>query len=299
MRIWIAALWIAAAVSGSAWAAKETKKADKKAAAVKASEQTVRAVGELMGKFKWGMTPEQAKKLVEDETNARYQEKIVKERDPLRQDAIRRELTSEIEKVNDSMVKFDGQKTGWDVSLIDHEFAHNDGESMFVIWEKDQRRFLFFFNGKLWKQFIAFNAEHPAFAGKGFDDFAEIIQKRYGTASVTFRKQRTNDEQTFDHLEWPPSGDTVLWAIDMTQLYNNFCLSLFHKEMGAEVEKSRQAHAVRQTRAGASSALIDSVTSPEETPGDVNANIADEITGRKPTPAQQAEPAHKSRKRGK
>jgi len=51
---------------------------------------------------------------------------------------------------------------------------------MIVMWEKDQRRFLFFYNGKLYKQFIAFNAEHKAFAGKSFDDFAEVIQARTG-----------------------------------------------------------------------------------------------------------------------
>ena len=32
-------------------------------------------------------------------------------------------------------------------------------ESMLVLWEKDQRRFLFFWNEKLYKQFIAYNAE--------------------------------------------------------------------------------------------------------------------------------------------
>src|SRR5204863_3912549 len=126
---------------------------------------------------------------------------------------------------------FDGQTTGWDVSIIDREFAHKNDESMMVIWEKDQRRFLFFWQQHLWKQFIAFNAEHPAFAGKTFDDFAAIIQRRYGPAAMTFRKLRTSDEQTLDHLEWPPAGDFGLWAVDLTMFYGNHCLALMQKSV--------------------------------------------------------------------
>lgn len=222
-----------------------------------------RAVSELMGPYQWGISPEEAQKIVSDGLNTRYQALMVKEQDPLRQDAIRRELTDELAKLKDNYIKFDGQKTGWDVSLIDREFSHNNNESMFVVWEKDQRRFLFFYNNKLWKQFVAFNAEHPAFAGKTFDDFAEIVQKRYGRASATFRKQRSNDDQTFDHLEWPPMGDTILWAIDMTSLYNNFCLSLSQKSVMAEVEKERKSHVAASTGQAARE-LIDSVVTPDK-----------------------------------
>ena len=52
-----------------------------------------------------------------------------------------------MQKTRSSLVKFDGQKSGWDVSIVDKEFNQSNGESMIVMWEKDQRRFLFFWNG--------------------------------------------------------------------------------------------------------------------------------------------------------
>ncbi len=242
-----------------------------------AAPQTARAISELMGKFKWEMTPDEAMKVVSDEIAARYDEKIQKETIPAKQDKWLREKNEALTKMKDSYVRFSGQKTGWDVSIVDREFAQNNDESMFVIWEQDQRRFLFFWHEKLWKQFIAFNGENPIFKDKTFDDFADIIQKRYGPAAMTFRKQRTSDEQTLDHLEWPPSGDYVLWAIDLTTFYGNFCLSLQRKSVMGDIEKARGENSPRQK---GGNAVIEAVTKGDEKAGDANADIVDEITGR-------------------
>ena len=271
----------------------------KKATAPKeAAPQTARAISELAGKFKWDISPDDAMKIVSDEITARFDERIKKETSPASQDKILRERNDAMAKMKDSYVKFDGQKTGWDVSLVDHEFAHKNNESMFVIWEKDQRRFLFFHNDKLWKQFIAFNAENTIFKDKTFDDFADLIQKRYGPAAMTFRKQRTSDDQLLDHLEWPPSGDYLLWAIDLTTLYGNFCLSVMKKSEVADVEKGRAENSPRR---GGSNAVIESITKGDEVKSDVNADIVDEITGRasqvSDTPAADATPEKHSKKR--
>ena len=152
-----------------------------------------------------------------------------------------------------------------------------------VFWEKDQRRFLFFYNEKLYKQFIAFNSEHPAFQNKTFDDFAKLIEKRFGTAEMKFANLRTKDEQTLDHLEWAPSGDDELWAIDQSQFYGNFCLVLKQRSISAQLQK---AHDSKHPQS--SNALIDSVTTRDKIEGDPNSNIVDEITGTKPKGAPTA-----------
>ncbi len=246
-------------------------------AAARAVAAPPRAISELAGKFTWDLSPDQSMKMVTDDIAAQFDEKIKNETVSAKQDELIRQREEAVAKVKNSYVKFDGQKTGWDVSIVDHEFAHKNGESMFVLLEKDQRRFLFFYNDRLWKQLIAFNAENPNFAGKKFDDFATVVQKRYGAAAATFRKKRTSDEQTLDHLEWAPMGDYLLWALDLTNFYGNFCLSLMKKSAVAEIERSRLLHSPRERSAGA---LVDQVTQGEAVAGDSNANIVDEITGR-------------------
>ena len=112
-----------------------------------------------------------------------------------------------------------------------------------TLWEKDQRRFLFFWHDKLYKQFIAFNAEHPVFAGKSFDDFAKLIQNRYGPAEMKFTQMRPSDDMKLDHLEWPASGDYQLYAIDQSELLRQLLpRAVPDRRRSRDVEKARTEH---------------------------------------------------------
>jgi hypothetical protein len=276
MRLEILLTFVLLAAPGVALA--KSKKAAKPAAAEpsKKAAPNPKALDDLRGKFKWGMTSADVTKLISDQIQAKYQEQIVKESDVYTQDQLRKHAQEEIDKVKTSFIKFDGQKSGWDVSIVDKEFNHRNNEEMMVFWEKDQRRFLFFWHDKLYKQFIAFNAEHPAFQNKTFDDFAKLIEKRFGPAEMKFANLRTKDEQTLDHLEWAPSGDDELWAIDRSQFYGNFCLVLKQRSVVAQMTKDKPQ------KSGTRNALIDQVTTRDKIEGDVNSDIVDQITGTKP-----------------
>lgn len=255
----------------------------KKTAAPKAAPANSRAIGELAGKFKWGTSPEEVIKVISDGIHAKYVELAKKEPDVYKQDQLRKDEADEIQKVKDSYIKFDGVSPGnkeWSTSLIQAEFAPRNDESMVTMWERDQRRFLFFWHDRLYKQYIAFNNEHPVFAGKTFDDFAKIIQNRYGQAEMKFAQKRTSDDMTLHHLEWPASGEFQLYAIDQSDFYGNFCLVLFNPAVAKQVELARTEH---NTKPHAGSALIDAVTQPEKNNADSNENIVDQITGKQPT----------------
>lgn len=247
-----------------------------KAAAPTATQQ--RAMTELMGRFKWGMSTDEVFKVMAEDITKRFDEQLKTELDVYRQDQLRKQREEEIEKVKATLVKFDGQKTGWDVSIVDREFAHRHDEAMIVFWEANQRRFLFFTKGKLYKQFIAFNAEHPAFAGKTFDDFSKTLAARYGQPEMKFESLKTKDDMTLSHLEWPPHGEITLWAVDRSAFYGNFCIVLRQSSVAAGVDKARPPVGKSQTRG--SSALIDTVTKPASNQEDPNADVIDEITGK-------------------
>lgn len=241
-----------------------------------ASEQTTRAVSELAGKFKWGMSPTECMDLIEKDIRTRFEPRIRAEPDPFKQDIIRREMMDAITQMRNSYIKFTGQHTGWDVSIVDREFGHKNDEAMLVIWEANQRRFLFFWQDRLYKQYLALPAER--FKGKTFEEFAEIIQERYGKAQINFAKMQTQDEMALDYLEWPPAGEYVLRAYDQSSFYGNFSLALLHKSVFPTVEKER---AVKSPARGhrVTTSVIDIVTR-EDSPGDPNADIVDEVLGR-------------------
>jgi len=251
------------------------------AGAQKPAEQKGHSIPELAGKFKWGMSPEDVMGLIQGDIELKYKPKIQAEPDASKQDLIRREMREEIEKMRSSYVKFSGQKIGWDVSLIDREYGHRNSESMLVMWEPNQRRFLFFWHDKLYKQYIAYNAER--FAGKTFDEFAEGLQIRYGKAEISFAKKQTDDELALDYLQWPPSGDMVLRAYDQSHFYGNFCLALLQKGVFEQVEKERAVNSpprVRHTNVH----VVDQVTEGKGSP-DPNADVIDEVVGQKATPS--------------
>ena len=142
--------------------------------------------------------------------HAKYVELIKKEPDVYKQDQLRKDEIDEVAE-GQGLVRQVRRRLAGDQGVGDvdrpGEFAPRNDESMMMLWEKDQRRFLFFWHDKLYKQYIAFNAEHPVFAGKSFDDFAKLIQNRYGPAEMKFTAMKTKNDMKLDHLEWPAAGD--------------------------------------------------------------------------------------------
>ncbi|HMY57747.1 MAG TPA: hypothetical protein PKL17_17465 [Pseudomonadota bacterium] len=247
----------------------------KTAASQVSAESAGRAIGELAGKFKFGMTPEEAMTLMEKDINAKFQPKIEAEKEAADQDRIRKERQDAIDQMRSSYIKFSGQKTGWDVSIVDREFGHRNSESMLVLWEKDLKRFLFFWKEKLYKQYIVYNAEK--FKGMDFDTFVGAMEGRYGKASMSFAKKQTDDEMALDYYEWPPQGDYILRAYDATTFYNNFCLSIIQKSQWPQIEKERAVNSPPKVR-HTNTHVIDNVTT-GDSQTDPNENIVDKMLG--------------------
>jgi hypothetical protein len=147
-----------------------------------------KALAELKGVFNFGMTKDEVIATLSKQIEQRYTEQIRATSDVYAQDQFRKEKSKEIALITSSYTEFKGVKTGWDVSLIDQEFAHNTDESMLVVWEnsgdKDQRRFFFFFEGKLWKMFVAIGTKALPEERRSFDAFRTVLEARYGLGKV-------------------------------------------------------------------------------------------------------------------
>src|SRR5262249_4863237 len=104
------------------------------------------------------------------------------------QDRLRSEKRGEIARVSQSYTAFEGKRTGWDVSIIEGEFAHNTGESMIERWEnsggKNQRRFFFFHDGRLWKMLVSLDVSILPADKKNFETFQKVMQGQYGAGDV-------------------------------------------------------------------------------------------------------------------
>lgn len=241
-----------------------------------------RPISDLGGAYKWGMSSNDVLRMLNEQLHAKYSELVAHESDAYKQDQLRLKEGELGQQLRESLIKFDGvseSNRSWNTSLVQEEFAQRNEESMLVVNEAKLRRFLFFWQDKLYKQVIALDAEHAAGQGSTFEDFTRVLQDRYGPAEMRFAPLRTSeDDMKLDHVEWPAAGDYQLFARDQTDVYDNYCLVLFNPTVAAQVETRRKAR-VGVVRAG--SVLIDSVTATPASSVDRNEDIVDRIIGHK------------------
>jgi hypothetical protein len=269
-----------ATMSTAAAAKKPKKPASAAATPAVAPTANEKAVSELMGAWKWGMTIDEVLATLGKQLSEARAAELAKLTDVYEQTRIRKAIKNDVDGVRKTLVKFEGQRTGWDVSIIEGEFLHKNGESMMHFREtdpatgRDQQRFFFFHDGRLWKQFIAFNME--AYKGKTFEDFKAAMESRYGKGQPIVKVDREGKQKTVA-VAWRASN-TYLRAIDLMQFYANFCLAFSDAAVEARMDATRQERQGKMTTPRAS--VTDHAG--DDTVLDPNADVIDRITAEKP-----------------
>jgi hypothetical protein len=230
------------------------------------------------GTFKWGMKPEEVMADVRASIEAKFQPRIAQAaQDPGKQQRLRDQQGKEITEVKKSFTKFEGQKSGWDVSIIGSEFQQNTAEAVLVTKEDVWTRYFFFFEDGLYKMFLAFNKD--AIGGKTFADFGKSMEAKYGHAKEVYRddKVRGGIKHTLDHYEWTAAGGERLKLVDRSEFYGVYCLVLFEGGTGDRVVDRRKTVNPGTVE---KDALVEAVTAKENTVGhDGNDDIIDRVTG--------------------
>lgn len=240
------ALFLAAALAVPALSSGDAEARRKRRRRAPQAQVNAEALGQLMGQFKFGMTRQEVLKVLAKDIGKRYQERIEATTDVYTQDKLRRQRKAEVAKIKNSYREFTGKKTGWDVSIIDDQFAHNTGESMMVYWEneagsgKDQRRFFFFHEGRLYKMFIALNSAMLKDEQKKFSYFQSLMERRYGPAKVEYVTDRHGVESP-KRLEWRTAKYHVA-AVDKLSFYGSFVLVISDPDTEKLVAEIRDAN---------------------------------------------------------
>jgi hypothetical protein len=291
MRSRLLMLTLALFPLATAGAKKKPKPAPKPAAAAAApapaAKANEKAVNELLGPWKWGMSVDDVLVALNKQLMDRLAPDLAKTTDVYEQIRLKKQVKTEVDAVRDSQIKFEGQRTGWDVSIIEGEFMQKNGESMMLYREndpatgRDQQRFFFFKDGKLWKQFIAFNME--PYKGKTFNDFREAMEARYGKGTPITKTERDGKEKLVS-VAWK-SGSTYLRAIDLMQFYSNFCLAFSDDN----VEKAMAAERLARAPKVAPRGTVTDAPSNEKV-NDPNADVIDRIIA---NPSPTAPPSDK------
>jgi len=279
-------LGVAVAVAGisrHAGAAKGAKGGGGAAPAASSAEvnklKAVRLGDPKAGTFKWGMKPEEVMAQARTSVEAKYEARVDKARqDPGLQQRIRDEMQRELTAVKKSYTKFEGQKSGWDVSIIGPEFQQNTAEAVLVTKEDVWTRYFFFFEDGLYKMFLAFNKD--AIGGKTFQEFGKSMEAKYGHAKEVYRDDKTRGGvvHKLDHYEWSAGGGDRLRLIDRSEFYGVYCLVLYDGSVQDRVVDRRKAVNPGEVKRDE---LVDSVTGnhAKEKGADIDDDIIDRVVG--------------------
>jgi hypothetical protein len=234
------------------------------------------AIQQALGDLRWGMEPRQVHQYFVNRIRERYRERLSKAPGAIEEDRIRHDMNAEIRRLRESYVRFEGERSGWDVSFLQGEFTHGNRESMLVYRDENSQNFYFFIQGRLWKWYKAFDAS--VFRGQSFQQFAQAVQGRFGEAAErSGRLTPRGPRQRW--LEWQDSN-TRLRAIDQTRFYGFYCLVFEDKSTLDRIDELR-TNTVEPGNPD-SHALVDSVVvedGEEAAGGDSHADIVDRITG--------------------
>ena len=223
-------------------AAKPAPKAPVKKAGPPVNAEHKKALAELYAGYKFGMTKDEVVATLSKKIDERYEDKIKATTDIAAQDRIRKDKRRELAEITKDYVEFQGTKTGWDVSIIDGEFAHKTGEAMMDQWEKEgsknQRRFWFFYGGKLWKMYVSLDLSILPEDKKNFETFAGVMSSKYGPPSDTDPGVMT----------WR-AGEFDVRAVDRLKDYDTLGLVIEDSNVKKQVEadRARNAPAAKQT----------------------------------------------------
>jgi hypothetical protein len=229
------------------------------------------------GTFKWGIKPEEVVAEVRVAIESKYQPSITAAaQDPGKQQRLRDEMTREINAVKKSYTKFEGQKSGWDVSIVGPEFQQGTSEAVLVTKEDQWTRYFFFFEDGLYKMFLAFNKD--ALQGKGFMDFGRSLEAKYGNAKAVYRDEKSKGGMThiLDHYVWAAGGDDRLKLVDRSEFYGVYCLVLFDGAVQDRVNERRKAVNPGGVE---KDPLVEAVSTRGKESNDENDDIIDRVVG--------------------
>jgi hypothetical protein len=285
----VTALSLVALYPGPAGAAAKKKAAGGGVAG--APMASAEEVDKLKGNFKWGMSPEEVLNKIVEKVQASYEERLKKTvNDPTKQDRVRKEMMAQEADVRkNSLVRFDGHKSGYDVSIIDQEFGQNVNESMLVSKEDTATRYFFFASDRLYKMFVAFDKD--MLAGKAFPEFGQMMQAKFGHAREVMVEEKTKGvaKKKLDHYVWNTRTGDGLRLVDRSGFYDVYCLVVF--DGGVE---SRQADARKANAKGdRKDSLVEAVTGQGKVERDSNDNVIDQIAGKTVyKPGNEPQPAN-------
>lgn len=272
MRKWYSTLAVAAclALGASTMVAMMPTEASAQKKTTKKNSE----ISEILGELSWGMPHEMVLNKLEENSMAEFQAKARGTTDLAYADMQMKTTVERIENMRNSYTPLVRDNVAsLSVSIIGEEFMPDNSESMLTQREDIATKYYFFYDNKLYKIAIVYDANYVG--PIAFDTFIATAEQKYGPSS----EEVWTDDGIFDAAIWRSKSDTMLNVKNKYASYNTF-LMVFSEEKTNQLLVSKHEAYYKMTTAGPEiSSSIDSLTA--DVTEDSEFNSIDELLGKK------------------
>lgn len=189
-------------------------------------------ISQALKGLKWGTGHREILKTIGATIKGRYDEAVKSARDDIAVDKLRQQQRAALKALEDSYVTFTGQRTGYEVSLVKDDFAHNNSETMLRYDEGPHQRYYFFRYDKLWKMMVVY----PSTDAEGFQALTDKVAERYGRAHKTNWETPYGGGRRMVQAIWQDE-ETQLVVEDKSAFYSRYVMRFMSVAAGAEIEE--------------------------------------------------------------
>jgi hypothetical protein len=234
------------------------------------------SISEQMEGLPWGMTHGSVMAFFDKQVRAAYAEELKNSGGLVEEDRIRGNMLRDLAKLKNSYLEFKGQRTGFEGSLIENEFTHNNNESMFM-WDAGKYvEYMFFFEGRFWKRLRAFRKDQ--INNLDFDAYVGTLENRFGAG-----KEIMSPDGQFVTYKWK-NKDTYMTAEDRSSFYGVYCLVFSARATEDNLAKLRVNEGRLEGRPKENvSSMVEAITKGDDEDGD--SSVIDSYTGGGPLAA--------------
>lgn len=220
----------------------------------------------------WGATPEAVFGKIKGELDASYKDQL-KTSDSIKIDRLMRQKADEVQRVRDSLLRFDGGQTGYESSLLANEVLPGQNEALVRVDDRRGQRYFVFRDDRLWKVVVTYNVSSIG----TFPQFLDQIRGKYGAPKkVSFSDE--GGERRMKTALWEDEH-TRMVAEDHSDFYSSYVIKYIQVGEGTRLEEARNAAPRDRRSAGEARAEGLMADIFEEDRGGASDDLVDQITG--------------------
>ncbi|MBU0551548.1 hypothetical protein KKF91_03495 [Myxococcota bacterium] len=266
-RLGIMSLLALLALSGLSTAIAGKKKPTRAQPAAKAANKaTAPRLAAFLGEIEWGASHEAVFGWLDKKLEAKYDALAEDVSDAIEIDRLIKAKRAESKALRETYVRFDGQRSGYEASIIAKDFVQNGGESMLRVDTPEAQNFYFFKHDRLWKVVVSY---HSRVAQKiTFAQLVTQLKAKHGQA-----KMKHEDKVAI----WT-DAETQLSAEDRTEFYSAYVMKYVEKVEGVALDEARA-----ETTAAGGGEEVDSLMAGIMGGADeaVDTDVVDRLTGQR------------------